>query len=141
MREMAPEEWRTFLLAGPRTAKLATVREDGSPHVAPVWFDLDGDQIVFTTGRESVKGRAIQRDGRVALCVDDETPPFAFVAIEGRARVSAEPNELRRWAARIGGRYLGAARAEAMGGRYGASSEVLVRVTPTRVVARRDVVA
>ena len=71
------------MLSGTRTAKLATVRADGRPHVAPVWFDLDGDEIVFTTGKDSVKGKNILRDPRVMISVDDENPPFAFVFIEG----------------------------------------------------------
>ena len=57
MRSMSPSEWRAFLLTSTRTAKLATVRADGRPHVAPVWFDLDGDELIFTTSKESVKGK------------------------------------------------------------------------------------
>src|SRR5829696_949729 len=69
---MSEAEWRAFLAGQARTAKLATVRRDGRPHVAPIWFALDGDEIVFTTGEDTIKGKAIQRDGRVCLCVDDE---------------------------------------------------------------------
>ena len=59
----------------PHTGKLATVRKDGRPHVAPIWFDLDDDgSIVFTTGAESLKGRSIRRDPRVCLYIDDERP-------------------------------------------------------------------
>ena len=55
-----PGWWREFILASPaRTAKLAVVRADGSPHVAPVWADLDGDQVVFMTSADTVKGKAI----------------------------------------------------------------------------------
>ena len=53
----------------------------------------------------------------VALCVDDETPPFAFVTIDGHAAVDEQPGELRRWATRIGGRYPGEERAEEYGRR------------------------
>src|SRR5205814_10263411 len=102
MKLMSHEERRAFLLASPRTAKLATVRPDGRPHVAPVWFDLDGDELIFMTGQDTVKGKAIRRDGRVCLCVDDERPPFAFVMIEGIATASEDPAELRYWATRIG---------------------------------------
>lgn len=137
MRTMTEDEWRAFLLGKPaHTAMLATVREDGSPHVAPIWFDLDGDDVLFTTGRDTVKGRAIRRDPRVGLCVDDERPPFAFVMIEGTATVSEDVDERLRWATRIGGRYMGEDRAEAYGRRNAVPGELLVRVTPTRVVAR-----
>jgi len=43
------------------------VRAAGRPHVAPVWFELDGDELVFTTGKDSVKGKNILRDPRVMI--------------------------------------------------------------------------
>jgi len=141
MRAMTPDERRAFLLEGSRTAKLATVRRDGRPHVVPVWFDLDGDDVMLTTGAKTVKGRAIRRDGRVCLCVDDETPPFAFVTIEGEAIVEHSPDELLRWATRIGGRYMGSERADEYGRRNAVEGELLVRVRPTRVVARAGIAA
>jgi PPOX class probable F420-dependent enzyme len=73
-RAMTPERWRAFLAQGTRTAKLATTRSDGRPHVVPIWFVLDGEDLVFTTGGRSVKARNLRRDPRVCLCVDDETP-------------------------------------------------------------------
>lgn len=139
MPSMSEAEWREFLSSQPRTAKLATVRRDGRPHVAPIWFELDGDEIVFTTGDDTIKGKAIRRDARVCLCVDDERPPFAFVMIEGTATVSEDLDELRHWATRIGGRYMGADRAEAYGARNGVPGELLVRVRPTHVVARSGI--
>ena len=104
----APSEWwRDFVLGDPpRTAKLAIVRYDGSPHVAPVWVDVDGETIVFMTSAESVKGKAILRDPRVALCWDDELPPFSFLSIAGSATTSTDPEQLLYWATRIGGRYM-----------------------------------
>jgi len=139
MTAMNPDEYRAFLQEGTRTLKLATTRDDGRPHVAPVWFLLDGDTIVFTTGAETVKGKALRRDGHVALCVDDERPPFAFVLIEGTAMISTDTAELRRWATRIAARYMGADQAEEFGARNGAAGELLVRVASTHVVAQRDV--
>jgi PPOX class probable F420-dependent enzyme len=131
--------WREFVLSQPRTAKLATVRRDGSPHVAPVWIDLDGDEIVFTTGEATVKGRSMARDPRVALCVDDELPPFSFVIVEGTARIVRDEEEKLRWATRIAGRYMGADRAEAYGRRNAVLDELLVRVTPTRITAQEAI--
>lgn len=137
---MTENEWRAFVAEGRRTAKLATVRRDGRPHVAPVWVVVDEDgTVVFTTGSTSTKGRAICRDPRVCLCVDDETPPFAFVSITGEAAVSEDMDEMLEWATRIGGRYMGSERAQEFGRRNAVEGELLVRVTPTRVVARTGV--
>jgi PPOX class probable F420-dependent enzyme len=133
---MSPEEVRAFLLAAPaRTGKLGLVRADGQPIVVPVWFDLDGDEMVFTTGADTVKGRILRRDPRVALCVDDERPPFSFVTIQGEATLSDRLDDVRAWAARVGGRYMGADRAEEYGERNGVPGELLVRVRPTRVTS------
>jgi len=46
---MSSGEYRSFVLERTRTAVLATVRADGRPHATPIWFDLDGDTLVFTT--------------------------------------------------------------------------------------------
>lgn len=139
MQEMTKEECRDFLLHGTRTGKLGTVRKDGRPHVVPIWFDLDGETIVFTTGNKSVKAENMKRDARVCICVDDETPPFAFVQIEGTADVSDNLDEMLHWATRIGGRYMGADQAEAFGKRNAVPGELLVRITPTKIIAWKDI--
>jgi PPOX class probable F420-dependent enzyme len=138
-QKMTEEEWRAFVSYGTRTAKLSTVRADGSPHVAPIWFVLDGDDLVFNTGETSVKGRNLARDGRVALCVDDDRPPFDFVVLQGRARISEDLGELKHWAARIGARYMGEERAEEFGERNGVPGELLVRVAIDKVVSMKGV--
>ncbi|MEU0616041.1 MULTISPECIES: PPOX class F420-dependent oxidoreductase [Streptomyces] len=138
-QKMTEEEWRAFVSHGTRTGKLATVRADGRPHLAPVWFVLDGDEVVFNTGAATMKGRNLARDGRIALCVDDDRPPFAYVILEGRARLSEDPGELRHWAARIGARYMGEDRAEEFGARNGVPGELLVRVRIDKVLAEKGV--
>ncbi|MCB1249269.1 MAG: PPOX class F420-dependent oxidoreductase [Acidimicrobiales bacterium] len=138
-RTMDADERRAFLLEGTRTAKLASTRADGSPHVAPVWFLLDGDDVVCTTWHESVKAKSLRRDPRVALTVDDPTPPYAFVIVEGTATISEDPEELVAWSTRIGARYMGADRAEEFGRRNGVPGELLVRITPTKLIAQADV--
>lgn len=138
---MSEDECRAFLIEGARTATLAITRADGRPHAAPIWFVVDPDDgaLVFTTGAETVKGRALQRDPRVALCVDDDRPPFAFALVEGTAVLSDDLDGMLAWATLIGGRYMGAGRAEEFGERNAVPGELLVRVLPTRVVARRGV--
>ena len=106
-KKMTNAQWRGFVMDGTRTGKLATVGADGSPHVVPVWFVLDGDDVVFNTGATSRKGRSLVADGRAAFCVDEEHPPFAFVMLRGRATVSEDLTEMRHWAERIGARYMG----------------------------------
>jgi len=137
-RSMSEDEWRSFLRWPVRPAVLATVRADGRPHAAPVWFDLDGDRLVFNTGAATVKGRNMRRDPRVTLCVQDDQPPFAFVLVEGRAEVVEDHEQVRQWATRLGGRYMGEARAEEFGRRNGVPGELLVRVEVVRVTSATD---
>jgi PPOX class probable F420-dependent enzyme len=132
-RPLTPAESLDWIFAQARTAKLATVTPSGAPHVAPVWVARDGDRIVFNTGADTAKGKALARDPRVSLCFDDETPPFAFVIVTGTAELSEDPDDLVRWAGIIGGRYMGVDRAEEYGRRNGVPGELLVTVTPTRI--------
>lgn len=136
---MTRDEARAFLLASPRTAKVATVHADGRPHVTPVWFDVDGEQIVFTTWHASAKGRNLRRDARVSLCVEDDRPPFAYVLVEGTVALTDNLDEVRAWATRIAARYMGRMRAKAFGERNGVRGELLVRVTPTRIIGEQGV--
>ena len=138
MKDMSPAEIKEFLRTGTRTGKLATVRDDGRPHVVPVWFELDGDIIVFTTWHETVKANNMRRDPRVCFCVDEETPPFAFVQIEGTAELRDDMAELAHWARRIAGRYMGLDQAEAFGQRNSVAGELVVRVRPIKVIAIKD---
>lgn len=136
---MSDDEVQAFLRSPVRPALLATTRIDGRPHVVPIWYDLDDDgTIVFNTGASTVKGHAVRRDGRVCLCVQDDQPPYSFVMIEGDATWTDNLAEVGPWAARIGGRYMGADRAEEFGARNGVPGELLVRVTPTLVVSAAD---
>ncbi|WP_280674097.1 PPOX class F420-dependent oxidoreductase [Kitasatospora sp. MAA19] len=136
---MTDDQWRAFLTEGTRTAKLATTRADGRPHVAPIWFLLDGDELVLNTGAATVKGRNLARDGRVMLCVDDDRPPFSYVLLQGTARLSEDLAEVRAWATRIAARYMGEDLAEQYGARNGVPGELLVRVKIEKVSAEHGV--
>ena len=138
-RDMSAEEARAFMLEGTRTGKLASLARDGHPHVVPVWFVLDGDEVVFTTARDSVKGRHILGDGRVSLCVDDERPPFAYVHVRGRAEASEDLDQLLLWATRIAERYMGRDQGEEYGRRNAVPGELLVRLRPERLIAKDDI--
>jgi PPOX class probable F420-dependent enzyme len=135
---MTRDELDRFLLAGTRTGKLATTRADGSPHVAPVWFILDGDDLVFMTGESTVKGRAMLRDPRVAISIDDENPPFAFAIIEGVVSISRDLDEMLPLSIAIARRYVGDELAEQYGRRNAVQGELLLRLHRVKVTAVSD---
>src|SRR5437588_7173467 len=138
-RQMRPPEVASFLSHGTRTAKLATSGPGGQPHVRPVWFMLNGEELGFTTWGDSVKGRNLRRNPRAAVIVDEEVAPYAFVHIRGHVTLSEDLEELLRFATVIGGRYMGADRAEEFGRRNAVPGELLVRLRPERVIATADV--
>lgn len=129
---------RAFLTEGTRTGKLSFTSASGQPLVAPVWFILDGDDLVFNTGQGTAKGRALARDPRTAICVDLERPPYAFIQVQGVAELSEDPAELVRTATAIGARYMGPERAGDFGRRNGVPGELVVRIRPHKVVGSFD---
>ncbi|QKG18969.1 PPOX class F420-dependent oxidoreductase [Actinomadura verrucosospora] len=139
MEIMTDSEWRAFVMEGTRTGKAGVTRKDGTPHVTPIWFVLDGDDLLFTTYHESIKARVLGRDPRLSVCVDDQAPPYSYVMIQAEARLIEDLDELRRWATVIGGRYMGADRGEEFGERNAVPGEYLVRARITKVVAQRDI--
>ncbi|ANY05482.1 PPOX class F420-dependent oxidoreductase [Pseudonocardia sp. HH130630-07] len=130
-----------FLSHGTRTGMLGWTAADGRPLVAPVWFLVEDDTIVFDTGAGTAKGRAIARDPRVVLTADLPAPPYGFVQVQGIAETSDDPAELLRTATALGARYMGADRAEEFGRRNGVPGELVVRIRPTKVIAALDMTA
>lgn len=136
--DMTADERRAFLLAPGRTGHLATVREDGRAHVAPIWFTLDGDDVLFNTGAETVKGRNLRRTGRAALSVDLPVHPYAFVHLEGPVHIEDDPDSFREWTRIISARYVPHDEVEAYVERNAVPGELLVRLRPETVVAVGD---
>jgi PPOX class probable F420-dependent enzyme len=142
---MCRDQGGEFASSGTKTGKLAVVRANGTPHVVPIWFVLDSaggqDYVVFNTGAETVKGKALRRDPRFSLCVDDQAPPFSYLTIAAEAEVSEDLDEMLPWSIRIGGRYMGADVAEEFGKRNAVAGELLVRGRITKVIAHADLTA
>lgn len=136
MATMTADEWRSFLTAGTRLAHIALTRADGRPHVTPVCFILDGDELAFALSPGSVKGKSLARDRRIAVCVSDERQPYSFVSIEGHARTSADPDQIRRVAAGIADRYYAAQPAEDLAESFVTGGFTAVRISITNVIAR-----
>ena len=139
MASLSDDRVHGFLMHGTRTGKIAWVAADGAPHVAPIWFVIDGDDIVFNTGADTGKGRALAREGRASMVVDDQTPPYSFVKVDGAVTLLDDLDEVRRLATIIGGRYMGVDRAEEFGARNGVPGELLVRLHPTKITAAFDI--
>ena len=139
MASLGDPRVRDFLAHGTRTGKLAYLAASGHPLVAPVWFVVEGDSLVFNTGSQTAKGRALVRDPRASLCVDVEEPPYAFVQVQGEAELSEDPAELIRTATAIAARYMGAGRAEEFGTRNAVPGELVVRLRPVKVLANFDI--
>ncbi|WP_030689040.1 PPOX class F420-dependent oxidoreductase [Streptomyces sp. NRRL B-1347] len=140
-RPMTEPEWRAFLAAPARTAKISTCPQDGRPHVVPVWYVPDGEDLLFFTGKHSVKGRALSLDKRIAVCVDDDQPPFAFVLLQGHVTLSEDLTELSDAIRRLATRYVGPDRAEEFVQRNAVPGEYLVRVHIDKVTALTQLTA
>ncbi|HEY8523094.1 MAG TPA: PPOX class F420-dependent oxidoreductase [Nitrososphaeraceae archaeon] len=147
MTEMSKAEIGRFLMKETFTGKLATVKEDGSSHVVPIWFVLEKKKsrdrignIIFTTGSTSVKANNIRRDNRISICIDDQIPLFSFVTIFGTAKIYPyKQKEVLKWATEIAERYMGKSNAEAYGRRNSEEGLVLVRIKPTRIIAEKNI--
>ena len=141
MQEMTKDEIHNFLLKGTFTGKLGTINKNGTPHIVPIWYTLDDENnIIFNTSNKSVKVKNIQRNNRVRLCVDDQTPPFSFVIIDGVAEIICDiPAEVFKWAKIIAARYMGIDKAEVYGKRNSSEGELLLKIKPTKISGQKDI--
>lgn len=128
-----------FLTHGARTGSVATVGEDGRPHVVPIWYIVEDEEVVFTTWHTSVKARNLASNGRAAMTIDDEDPPFSYLMVEGHVTISDDPAESRRVATLAGGKYMGSDRADEFGARNGVEGELVVRLTIDHLVGADEV--
>lgn len=140
MSSITEEKVRGFLEESARTGKLGYTGSDGRPLVAPVWFALDENDIVFTTEKTSAKGASIIRDPRLAMCVDKDDA-HTFVQVQGEAVTSEDPDELLRMAVDIAARYVGAEKSDKVGRKIASPGQLAIRLRPTRVVTSANLAA
>jgi PPOX class probable F420-dependent enzyme len=131
MSEAVLSERQRKFLGKPRIGRLATIRRDGAPHIAPVWFMFEDGALLVLTDRGSQKHRNIERDPRVEFCVDEEQPPYHTVIVRGRATVE-EPRGAA-WRLALAVHYLGADGGRRYVETTPAGDEVLLRIQPERV--------
>src|SRR4051812_18414991 len=106
MFTMTRDQAMEFMAAGARTGKVATASPDGKVHVAPLWFVVDGQDLVFVTTATSVKGRHLHANPLAAWGVDDDPSPCAFVPARGTVILEDAAPALRHWTPRIARRYV-----------------------------------
>jgi PPOX class probable F420-dependent enzyme len=130
MVELGPKVEK--FLGGKHFGKLATTMKDGSPHVTPIWYMLEGGRVLVNTTTSRVKYYNIKRDGRVCFLVDDGYP---YVIIFGRARI-AEERDGKKDIETLAIRYTGVkAGRKASRERYWKQHRVTIEIIPERVVS------
>ena len=82
---MATDQQKQFLESH-RLAVLGVERGGKPPHLSPVYYVLDGDELLVSVTKTRAKTKLIRRGGRLSLCVLDEQFPFRYLRVEGAAR-------------------------------------------------------
>lgn len=123
---------RQFLDAKPRIARLATVGHDGYPHVVPIWFARDGDDIVFGCERSDQKARNIERNPRATVVIGGD-PKIDDAGYMIQADASLEDDPSRRLTALIVRRYEKKRSADEMLAESG-WQPTIIRLRPRRVI-------
>jgi PPOX class probable F420-dependent enzyme len=94
-------------IEAPNLAFLATVMEDGSPQVSPVWIAMEDDNITFNTALGRLKEQNMRRDARVAISVANRDDIYDRVTIRGRVTEMIEGEEAERQIDDLARKYLG----------------------------------
>lgn len=137
VRKMSDDDVIAFLTSPTRTGHIATVRPDGRPHSATIWFIIDGRDIMFLTHSSSVKGRNLAQNPQAMFSVDDPELPYTAVTAEGPVEISHDPDEVHRWALELAARYHGEEHAEEIAA--GLPDDTVYRLTPTHFTGLADI--
>lgn len=128
---MTPEQ-RTQFLESHRLAIVGAIRNDAPPQLSPVYYVMDGDDILISTTATRAKARAVRRDPRISVCVLGEQPPFPYLTVYGRGRIEEEGAVelmIRAGEAMTGSPIADSAR-PALEARAEKEGRVVLRVTP-----------
>jgi PPOX class probable F420-dependent enzyme len=89
MAATIPEKFRD-LLTKKAFAHLATIMQDGSPQVTPVWFDFDGTHVRINSAKGRVKDKNMRRNRQVALAIQDPENPYRYLGVRGQVEEITE---------------------------------------------------
>ena len=118
------------LLESKIPARLAYVATDGTPRVVPIWFHWNGAEIVMATPPKAPKLKALAKNAKVALTIDDNTFPHKVLLIRGTARLEPVQGVVPEYAM-AAERYFGAEQGKAWAGQMGKMVSSMVRITVT----------
>jgi PPOX class probable F420-dependent enzyme len=108
----------------------ATIREDGTPHVTPVWVDYDGEHVLFNTASPRAKWKHLKRDPRVTVEVHSAENPYEYVTVTGTAELDEDEEAANRHIDKLSEKYTGNPKYQ---GHSAEERRVIVRITPERV--------
>lgn len=97
MPKLSEPERAAFLTEPHILMRIAVVRSDGSPLVTPIWFIYEDDAIYFTPRAQSEWLPYLRNDGRVALCIDEESLPYRKLIVEGKAEIHHDLGQDDLW--------------------------------------------
>ncbi|MEM4781058.1 MAG: PPOX class F420-dependent oxidoreductase [Halalkalicoccus sp.] len=128
--ETIPEEYEG--LFGQKTfAHFATLMDDGTPQVTPVWVDYDGEYVLINTARGRQKERNVSRDPKVGVSILDPNDPYTFVSIRGEAEEITEEGAVEHIDS-LAERYMGVEEYPHHDAEEGA--RVIIKIRPDRVI-------
>ena len=120
------------ILQGKSFAFLGTINADGTPHVTPMWIDVDGEYVLLNTAMGRVKQKNTKRDPRVAIGVIDPSNPYHYTAIRGRVVEQIEGQRAEDHIDKLANKYLGK---EKYPWRQATEKRVLLKIKPEHVTA------
>lgn len=122
---------RSFLEA-PRFGVLATIDPNGMPQQSVIWYELQGDEIVFNTKRGRKKDRNLVRDSRCSMCVEDG---YSYVTVSGPCTLTDDQSVAQPDIERLATRYHGPEKAaEQMRDQFSKEERITVRMQIEHVV-------
>lgn len=109
---------------------VATIREDGTPHVTPVWIDYDGEHVLFNTAAPRAKWKHLKRDPRITVEVHSLENPYEYVTVTGTAELEEDEELANRHIDKMSLKYRGIPQYQ---NHNPGERRVIVRIKPERV--------
>lgn len=127
--DMTVDEREAFL-ADLHVGILSISRAEQGPLSLPIWYQYEKDDVIIGMAADSLKAKLLRRNGRASMTVQDETPPYRYVMVEGPVTIGSEERDPLSMPTRYLGAELGKWYAEQNAGSD--EESVVVRLTPDR---------